>query len=288
MVKVSVIIPVYNRETYIADCLKDLCKQTLKEIEIICIDDCSTDKSLQYIRECRKKDKRIKILSMKKNSGSGPARNAGISKAKGEYIAFMDSDDFYPAEDVLEVLYHTAVEKQADVCGGNICSVNAGGRRYFGAGERRNKIKQFQENGYIDIHRFQWCFGYTRYIWNRNFLRENKVSFKNYRRFQDPPFMLQAMLKAKRIYGIHKDVYCARMEHKSVEWDYVKMRDRFMATDEVIGLCRKHGLKDLENYMITDRKTFKQQMTGMIPKIIKNTAYGVYRELHKNQCRLKR
>ncbi len=91
--KVSVIIPVYNVEKYLRECLDSVVKQTLKEIEIICVDDGSTDKSLEILKEYAKKDNRITVITQK-NLHAGVARNAGLTVARGEYVHFLDSDDW--------------------------------------------------------------------------------------------------------------------------------------------------------------------------------------------------
>jgi glycosyltransferase involved in cell wall biosynthesis len=92
MPKVSIIIPVYNVEKYLAECLDSVIGQTLRDIEIICVDDGSTDRSPEILDEYAKKDSRI-IVTHQKNAGPGPARNVGLDLAKSEYIAFLDSDD---------------------------------------------------------------------------------------------------------------------------------------------------------------------------------------------------
>ena len=93
MAKVSIIVPVYNVEKYLRKCLDSLINQTLKDIEIICINDGSTDKSLEILEEYKNRDSRI-ILLNQENSGQSIARNNGIKKATGEYIGFVDPDDW--------------------------------------------------------------------------------------------------------------------------------------------------------------------------------------------------
>lgn len=105
-VLVSVIVPVFNTEKYLKKCIESILNQSLRNIEIIFIDDGSTDNSLTIIEEYAKKDKRIKIIS-KLNEGQGIARNMGITEACGQYIAFIDSDDFVE-KDMLEKLYNTS------------------------------------------------------------------------------------------------------------------------------------------------------------------------------------
>lgn len=120
MPKVSVLIPVYNVEKYLEQCLDSIINQTFTDIEIICVNDGSTDKSGEILKRYAAKDNRIKIVN-KKNGGLPSARNAGINAAKGEYLSFVDSDD-YIQPDMIEKLYDAAVKTNAEIviCGANI------------------------------------------------------------------------------------------------------------------------------------------------------------------------
>lgn len=120
MPKVSVLIPVYNVEKYLEQCLDSIIKQTFTDIEIICVNDGSTDKSGDILKRYAVKDSRIKIVT-KKNGGLPSARNAGIDAAKGKYLSFVDADD-YIQPDMIEKLYNTAVKSKAEIviCGANI------------------------------------------------------------------------------------------------------------------------------------------------------------------------
>ena len=118
--KVSVIIPIYNMEKYLKECLDSIINQTLKDIEIICIDDGSIDNSLTILKEYKKKDKRIQILSQK-NSGAAFARNKGINFSKGEFIAFLEGNgdkivwwfkNGDEGKDAFGVKYFTTTEKE--------------------------------------------------------------------------------------------------------------------------------------------------------------------------------
>lgn len=113
MIKVSIIVPVYNVEKYIHKCLDSLVNQTLKELEFIFVNDGSPDNSPKIIKEYQKKDKRIKLLN-KENGGQASARNLGLEHAKGEYIAFLDSDD-YVKENMYEILYNRAKKDNLDI-----------------------------------------------------------------------------------------------------------------------------------------------------------------------------
>ena len=114
MPKVSVIIPVYNVEPYLPRCLDSVTKQTLEDIEIICINDCSTDGSLAILQDYASKDKRIKIIDIGVNEGVSYARNTGIDEASGDYIAFLDPDDWWNL-DLAKKAYDKIVEDNSDV-----------------------------------------------------------------------------------------------------------------------------------------------------------------------------
>ena len=113
MIKLSIIIPVYNVEQYLEKCINSLINQTLKELEFIFVNDGTPDNSVNIIKKYQKKDKRIKLLE-KDNGGQASARNLGLKHAKGEYIAFLDSDD-YVSENMYEVLYNRAKKDNLDI-----------------------------------------------------------------------------------------------------------------------------------------------------------------------------
>ena len=113
MINVSVIIPVYNVEKYLVDCLESVIQQSMREIEIICVNDGSTDSSYDILSEYADKDPRILILN-KENKGLSAARNTGLRKASGKYILFLDSDDYLSSPDILESLCKKADKEELD------------------------------------------------------------------------------------------------------------------------------------------------------------------------------
>ena len=115
MIKVSVIIPVYNVEKFLRDCIESVINQTLSDIEIICINDGSPDNSIDILNEYASIDPRITVISQE-NRGLSVARNRGMRLAKGKYLYFIDSDDKLLDPDALEVLYTKAEEKRYERC----------------------------------------------------------------------------------------------------------------------------------------------------------------------------
>ena len=123
MCKVSILVPVYNVEAYLPKCLDSLIGQTLREIEIICIDDGSTDRSGEILDEYAEKDKRIHVVHQE-NGGLAFARNKALDLVKTEYLTFVDSDDYIDVR-MLEKMLQIIQEKQADIC---ICNCFLPGR----------------------------------------------------------------------------------------------------------------------------------------------------------------
>ena len=112
-IKISVIMPIYNAGEYLRRALSDVLSQTVKEIEVICIDDGSTDGSLSVIKEMQEKDDRIRIVT-ENNAGPSIARNKGIVRARGEFVIFLDADDFFEST-LLESLYNIALRDNLDM-----------------------------------------------------------------------------------------------------------------------------------------------------------------------------
>ena len=191
-IKVSIVIPVFNAEKYLARCLDSVINQTLKDIEIICINDCSTDKSLNILKTYASKDKRIKLINLPQNVGVGKARNIGIGEAKGEYIGFVDSDDFVDT-DFYEKLYNKTGEAEADAVKGNIydyCDIT-----------KTAKLNNFYDmNGKIRENFAYFYYGFTSAIYKKSFIDNFKINFPegiNY--FEDPYFSIKACINYKKI-----------------------------------------------------------------------------------------
>ena len=201
--QVSVIVPIYNAEKYLVETLNSVITQSLINIEIICIDDGSTDNSPNIIQKYSQLDKRF-VFIKQKNIGAGKARNKGINSSRGKFISFLDSDDIYYDNLVLEYLYNNAKKNNAIICGGEMAHI---GETYNGS---FFKIISFQKEGFLKYKDYQFDFYYQRFMYNRNFLKRNKFYFPNLIRYQDPPFFIRVMFKAKRFYAIKKIIYIYR------------------------------------------------------------------------------
>ena len=183
--KVSVIIPVYKTEDYLRKCLDSVCNQTLKDIEIICINDCSPDGCLEILKEYASKDDRIKIIDFKENKGAACARNAGIDAAQGEYLGFVDSDDFIEL-DFYEKLYNKAIVSNFECVKGTMLC-------YYNGHRDLDREAAYDINKLIKKNTAYFYHSFTTAIYKKDFITVNNLSFpENINNFEDPNFSIHA------------------------------------------------------------------------------------------------
>jgi len=237
---VSIIIPVFNAQDYIGQALKSVTRQTLKNIQIICVDDCSTDGSLSIIKKFQDKDSRITYCKMDKNSGSGPCRNMGIKKAEGDYIGFLDADDVLYNRGSLEQLYNAAINNKALVVGGNLLRFDNDA-----PGKARDWRKSvITEDRFYDYNEYQYSCGYSRFIYKRDFIVENNFEFPPFRRYQDPVWFVKVMVVANQYYGVAVDHYYYRNHHKFVSMTPDTAKDVFKGQAQILRIFEDHDLRD--------------------------------------------
>ena len=272
--KVSVIIPVYNMGKYLEECLTSVVNQTLKEIEIICVNDGSTDDSLAIMNSFAQNDARIIVIDQE-NQGVSAARNAGIKTAQGEFVCFMDPDDYYPDEDVLKTLYNKAVEHHVNICGGCFSVVHD--EKIISDWHGLSYGYTFKEDKLVDYSHYQFDFGYHRFLYSRKMLLDNNILFPPYIRFQDPPFFVRAMICAKQFYGVNKVVYRYREGHKPLNWTEKRIHDHLCGVNDLFVLSKEHNLNALHiitykrlTYFIKALKdTIKEHHNELVPVLLR-------------------
>lgn len=202
MIKVSVIVPVYNVEKYIDKCLKSLVNQTLSDIEILVINDGSPDNSQKIIDKYVKKYSNVRCY-VKKNGGISDARNYGLKYAKGEYIAFVDSDD-YVDNTMLEKLYNKAIEKSYDIVECDLHMVDDHG----------NLIKDVYHTFSVDIFDEKklkkYMINMYTSVWNKLYKRslfDSKIRFKKGVWFEDVEFLYKLIPFVKSIGFVKENLY---------------------------------------------------------------------------------
>jgi len=216
--KVSVIIPVYNTEKYLKECLDSIVNQSLEDIEIICIDDGSTDNSLEILREYAENDSRFKIFSQE-NNGQGSARNYGLDVAKGEYIYFMDSDDFIELN-TLSDCYNEANKNNLDFLMFQLINYDESKKSLYHDNDydMPNVGDSVADNvfSYADLNHliFQVAVSPVNKLYSKKFLDDINVRFPEDVIFEDNVFFWNVFLNAKRIKFL-KHHYYIRRRHSS-------------------------------------------------------------------------
>lgn len=196
--KLSVIIPIYNVEKYLAQCLDSVCAQTLKDIEIICVNDGSMDSCAEILKKYKKLDNRIKVITQK-NAGLSAARNTGLAAAQCDYITFLDSDDWV-APDFYEILYNNAVENNADISCGNVVFYKNNKEIWFDELDRR--VFDEEKTIYItpdekrNICRSWACWNK---IYKRDLIEKNNLIFYPGKLVEDFPFTFMSCVLSNKI-----------------------------------------------------------------------------------------
>lgn len=247
-IKVSVVMPIYNAADYLKPAIDSVIHQTLTDIEIICVDDGSTDTSLSILKEYQQADERVRILT-ESNAGPSIARNKGLARARGKYVIFLDADDFYDY-DLLEQLYTLAEQETLDI---TVCKFDIYNNRKskFEDNIRSDHGEIFAETGVVSKSDYPdvilSCT--TGYVWNklfrREFLVEKELAFdEELRVFEDTHFVVTALSLADRVgkcYSklIHHRVYTNQPRNKLFKKYYKQVPVVYSKIKEFL---RAHGM----------------------------------------------
>ena len=239
--KVSIIIPVFNSENLLNDCLCSVQNQTLKDIEIICIDDGSTDNSLKILEDFSKKDYRFNVFHQE-NSGAGFSRNVALDKSNGEFILFLDSDDWIE-KDTCEKLYNQATNLNSDL-------VLFDAVRHLPDNQSMDLIHFLRNGSNKDFSSLVFDYelvkdkvlnAYFGVIWSKfykkSFILENNIKFPNHKLYNDVEFHVKSMLLARRISYFPKIFYhYNRIGQDSLQTLYVSSDEAIVFYDVVCGV----------------------------------------------------
>lgn len=260
MPKVSVIVPVYNVEQYLAECLDSIISQTLQDIEIICIDDGSTDNSGKILDDYAVRDGRIRVIHQE-NCGQGIARNRGIKIASGDYIAFVDPDDWV-APEMFDEMYIAALKNNADIVQCDYAEV-------YQNGHYKNILLKSKQYDKFKISPNS-CFTYRDILptiltdivymaWSRIYKREmvnkNNILFSEYKRYEDHCWSLEAILCANKIFYIDKVFYKYRIRPSSiVHCKWGNCIDSLNIIKTIEDIISKYNLEDVLKKNFSDYK----------------------------------
>lgn len=244
--KISIIIPVYNTEKYLKRCIDSCLNQSLRDIEIILIDDCSQDGSRDIILDyANSYPDKVKYIFQKENHRQGAARNRGMEIAEGEYLAFVDSDDWVEP-DMCELLYKKAKETDADMVGAN----------YLLSWNDKDEIKNlnitpdicgkmdtYKKGEYIKLYGMFW----TR-LYKQSFLLKNNLKFPEDTFYEDAFFNFYSVLYSERIEHINKAFYHYYQENQSTvrSRNNPRQYERINLAESILTFGKNH--KELEQY----------------------------------------
>ena len=258
MTKLSIIVPVYNVEKYLPKCLESLIKQTLKDIEIICVNDGSMDNSLAILKEFASKDSRIRIID-NQHQGVAKTRNTGIEQSTGEYIGFVDSDDYIDL-DFFEKLYNSATKSNSDIAIASILKhknffniYNAKYTKEETAITIQDKIKLCEDKKHFFF-----------YAWNKiyhsGFIKENNIKFSEGQIYEDVMFAIKALYYSNKIISVHGTKY-HYIEHENSLTKYKdktgeKEHDLVKAYSELQEFCNSKNIEIPERLNYYTKENF--------------------------------
>ncbi len=280
MIKVSIIVPVYNTEEYLEKCLNSLVNQTLKEIEIICVNDGSTDNSGKILKEYAKQYSNIRVIEQQ-NLKQGAARNKGVNAAKGEYIGYVDSDDWVD-NNYFEKLYNTAKKYDSDIA----LATNI----RIGNGKTKKRLDITTEGIYSSLqNKFDVCKQSknecpTNKIYRREFLNKHEITWPEGVYCEDKIYTLKAVYYANSVVTVPDvNYYYYRRTNSTVKSK--NSRDKDFARRQVLDFLKEHNanIRDCEFWAIKSEKklwgltlwkikeslkTEKHYLFGIIPCIL--------------------
>ncbi len=257
---ISVVVPVYNVELYLIECLESIINQTYRDLEIILIDDGSTDKSGDICEEYAKKDDRI-IVIHQSNQGSASAKNAGLRKASGEYLAFVDSDDFLQ-EDAYEFMVRQLEEYHADIIQGYFRKVYQKNHRDV------NKIIEMQTldtSEFLELFTKDWTCGL---LWDKLYKRHifKDIYFKEGHKIDDEFFTYKGVLNSKKILRVPHYIYNYRQRISSVMFSKDSQLRIISDSLEYLSIRRKDVTKSFPQL----KKVYDEHYLNMLIILSKN------------------
>ncbi|MDR3222516.1 MAG: glycosyltransferase [Methanobrevibacter sp.] len=298
-IKISVIIPVYNVENTLKKCLDSVINQTLYNIEIICVNDGSTDNSLGILEKYESMDSRIKIIT-KINEGLGAARKTGLDIASGEYIFFVDSDDCIVI-DALKKIYENGINNNSDVVMLDLLEYNEKDKKLNKNGDDIYNVALYLDDEEIDFNNFSFTineikffllnrgFGAYTKCYKHSFLKKyNDFYFPKHIIFEDMFFHVQVLLRANRISFCPYRLYIYRLFNENSILNTVnksmKIFNIFDAIDNIENFLIKN--KQMNNYKIEFELYVIEQLKQYVPKVSKQYSSEFFAKTEKYLAKL--
>lgn len=276
---VSVIVPVHNAKKHLKEMMASVKAQTLREIEILCVDDASDDGSREMVEKWTQEDPRIHLFTQEKQN-AGVARNEGLSHARGKYVVFWDADDRFQKK-ALEEMYQKSERTRADICVCEVCEFREDGKLYETGGYlQKDKLPEKDPFNKYDMP--EDIFGFaSNMLWNkmfrRSFIEEHKLTFQDIQQGNDTAFVMQAMYEADRITTVLKELAYYRMNNPesltgkaSETWECPYESYRY--TWEL--------LKQREDYELVESSFRNKMIKGLFRSLNIQTSFDSYQKLY--------
>jgi GR25 family glycosyltransferase involved in LPS biosynthesis len=207
--RVSVLVPVYNAERYLSECLESVLQQSLKDIEIVCVDDASTDGSAEIIRRSKSTDQRLRYVRHERNRGEGASRNTALQEARGAFVFHLDADDLLP-EHALESLWRAGHEHGSQMVKGAYSTISHDGRvitRCLGAPAEPIINARLETSEFLR----RIPVAHTSYLYRRSFLRRNALRYRTDMKVGlDLVALAESLVAATRVTALQETVYLYR------------------------------------------------------------------------------
>lgn len=252
---ISIIVPVYNVELYIEDCLQSALCQNFKDYEIICVDDASTDDSSQILQKYAASNSKIKIFTHSQNRGLSVARNTGLKNAQGKYIMFLDSDDMI-APNACAELFYAAEKNQVDIVYYDMVCKNEEGHEMGIVSNNQNyeydKVYSGKELFCVFVESHLLKFEAWRQFIRRDFLKDQQIEFYEGILHEDELFSFLCAMNAHKVIDINKEYYIYRKRPGSItsNMDYKRAQSVFVVLVQIIAFWTAHNFTDIENQAI--------------------------------------
>lgn len=258
MTKLSIIVPVYNVEKYLPKCLESLIKQTLKDIEIICVNDGSMDNSLAILKEFASKDSRIRIID-NQHQGVAKTRNTGIEQSIGEYIGFVDSDDYIDI-DFFEKLYNSATKSNSDIAIASILKHKKFFNIYNAKYTKEETAITIQDKIKLCEDKKHFFFYAWNKIYHSGFIKENNIKFSEGQIYEDVMFAIKALYYSNKIISVYGTKY-HYIEHENSLTKYKdktgeKEQDLVKAYSELQEFCNSKNIEIPERLNYYTKENF--------------------------------
>ncbi len=265
-IKISVIIPAYNSEEFITLCLNSIMSQTYKNIEIIVVDDCSKDNTVKIVK---KLSKRIKVFSTKRNSKQGKARNIGIQNSTGDYLLFVDADDYISNDKIIEKIVNKINKSNLpDIVYLGMQVVGKRNMKIIPDKENTKKEFRLAENPYINA---------VSICWKRELIIKNKIRFPERIKYEDVYFSFLGIEKSNT-YTYLKDIYYIynnRENSTTTDYSLSQAKDTILLIEklfELYSIIEKQNRKYLEKRIKQQYERAKVRLDRAIESEIKKRA----------------